>query len=118
MRSVVLPALATYVIDRVPVLERGTVTLFARLSPSGKFSVDEDGLLWAVGVTATYPAAACRATVTLPVTATALAGMGGLAPRPVTWNVRAVEDTNLPASPDRPLGPSRLSTIRTGVIGT
>ena len=98
--------------DSVPVDDSGTVRLLARLSPSGKLIVDDGGLLVAVGVTATKPTASCWVTVTLPVTATAPAGMP---PTPVTCQVRADVGHELPEQPDRR---AAVSSTRTGVIGT
>ena len=86
----------------MPVDDRGTVRLLARLSLSGMLIVDDGGLLVAVGVTATKPTASCWVTVTLPVTATAPAGMP---PTPVTCQVRATLAVNLPDSPIWP-GPA------------
>src|SRR4029079_1773372 len=112
MMWVVLPAVAAlYRADRVPVDDNGTVRLLARLSPTGKLMLELGGVLVAVGVTATTPEAFCWVTVTLPVTATALAGM---VPIPATCQVRAWPVVNLPETPL----PERESRTRTGVIGT
>ena len=99
----------------MPVDDSGTVRLLARLSPSGKLIVDDDGVLVAVGVTDTKPTASCAVTVTLPVTATAPAGTPAMPPTPVTCQVRATLAVNLP---DSPIPPGRVSSTRTGVIGT
>ena len=96
----------------MPEDDNGTVTLLARLSPSGTLIVDDGGVLVAVGVIDTKPAASCWVTVTLPVTATAPRGM--LPPTSVTCQVRADLDVNLPDSPI----PTRESRTRTGVTGT
>ena len=67
--------------------------------------VDDGGVLVAVGVTATKPAASCCVTVTLPVTATALAGMP---PTPATCQVGAILVANSPIGrPTRRANPGR-----------
>jgi hypothetical protein len=100
-----------YTADSVPVDDSGTVRLLARLSPVGKLRVDDGGVLVGVGVTAKKPPDSCWVTVTLPVTATALAGMPAL---PVTCQVRAALAVNLPERPTA----MRESSTRAGVIGT
>ena len=100
----------------MPADESGTVRLLARLSPSGTLIVDEGGVFVSVGVTATKPAASCWVTVTLPVTATAPAGTPRMPPTPVTCQLRAALEVNLPASPIWP-GPGRVSRTRNGAIG-
>src|SRR5664279_4945804 len=96
-----------------PLGVRGTVTLLARVSPSGKLRVDVRGTFWGVVVRATNPGAVWPVTVRLPVTATAAAGTFWVVSRgtcPVTWNDAAT----LAVSADpRPI-PLRESTSRLG----
>ena len=105
------PELPTNVALKPPVPERATVTPLARLSPSGKLSVEVVGLLVGVGVSETKPALVCPVTVRLPVTATAFEGTP---PCPVTANVRATPELKAPARPML----ERVSRIRAGVSGT
>src|ERR1019366_1241065 len=73
------------------------VTPLARVSPTGKLSVEDCGDLVATGVTATAPPSTWKA---------------GLAPTPVTWNVFALPAVRAPAV--RPVL-NRVSTRRVGV---
>src|SRR5262245_2036077 len=107
------PAAALYRAASFPLAESGVVKLFARVSPSGKLRVELVGLATGVGVIETRPAAVCPTTVTLPVTASALAGIPGVF---ATWNERGRFAMN---TPDRPtLVAGRVSRTRTGVMGT
>ena len=56
---VVWPAPAMYVALKVPVALRATVTPLARLSPTGKLSVEVVGVLVGFGVSATAPGPVC-----------------------------------------------------------
>ena len=87
------------------------MTLFARVSPSGKLRVELCGLTTGVGVIERKPPDVWPTIVTLPVTATALAGI----PRaPATWKLRGTFALN---TPDKPV-PNRVSSTRTGTMGT
>ena len=95
----------------MPLPERATVTPVARLSPTGKLSVDVVGLLVGLGVSETNPGLVWSVTVRLPVTATALEGTP---PCPPTANVRAVPEAK---APERPV-PLRVSSRRAGLSET
>ena len=107
-----MPAPPLKVADSRPAGERAVVTLLARVSPTGKLIVDVEGLLFEVTVTDTKPPEVCPATVTLPVTATAFAGIPRI---PATCHDRALPDVNIPSAP---MPPGRVSRTRTGAIGT
>ncbi len=79
--------------------------------------VDGEASVLGTGETVTQPAAVCRVTVTLPVTATASAGIGAT---PATSNVRAMLALNVPVNgtPWSVPIPSRLLRTRFGSIGT
>src|SRR6185503_20625842 len=100
-----LPPGAMYVALRVPPEPSATVTPLARLSPTGKLMVEVVGLAVELGPRKPAPSMFWLVTVKLPVTATA---PEGTPPRPLTWNVRGTQPTNLP---DRPLA-YRLSRSR------
>ena len=87
------------------------MTLFARSSPTGTFTVEGEALGLGVGDTVTQPAPVWPVTVTLPVTATASAGNPST---PATC-----QDRGTPAAkaPDSPV-PTRLSSTRTGLTAT
>src|SRR5262245_58050734 len=94
MTSLVLPAVDDLnVMVTVPDVLSGLVTLLARLSWTGKFSVEVGGLDTGSRVTDTKPAVCWFVTVTLPVIATAFAG---IPPTPVILTVLGVPETNLP----------------------
>src|SRR3954470_6774383 len=117
MTWVNLPDAAAYVPAMVPPGPIVVVTLFARVSPSGKLTVELVGLLTGRGVIDRNPAAVCETTVTFPVIATAFAGTGEapkLAIVPVTLMVFAVLAGKRPLTLTLP----RVSRMRAGVIGT
>ena len=91
MRCVVAPVADLKTPATLPAVSSQIVTLLARLSPVGKLSVELVGSVVGVGVSERYPPAVWPVTVTLAVTAMALAGM---APTPATWNERGVPETN------------------------
>src|ERR1035437_4201234 len=97
------------VADRVPVPLRDTVRLLPLTSPVLKLIVEVVGLASGSGPRYTAQEKLGLTTVTLPVTAVALAGTPG---RPATWNVAGTLATSLPP---RPL-PARVSSIRAGVM--
>ena len=105
-----MPAAPLNTADSWPAGDNAVVMLLARVSPMGKLIVDDGGLLVGVTVTETKPPDVCPFTVTLPVTATAFAGI----PRaPATGHDLAVPMVNFPA---RPM-PVRVSSTRMGAIG-
>ena len=97
--------------DRLPPGPSAIVTLLARSSPTGKFTVDGEALVVGVGDTVTQPAPVWAVTVTLPVTATASAG------NPSTPATCQVLGTPAEKAPDSPV-PNRLSSTRTGLTAT
>ena len=99
------PALALYTALSVPPLPRATVTALARVSPAGKLIVEVEPP--AAGASTTKPPLVWPVTVRLPVTATALVGMGVPS---ATVKVRAVLAWNTPLSPTL----LRLSRTRAG----
>ena len=89
--------------------------MLARVSLTGKLRVDEAGVLVGVVVTEMKPFAVWPATVTLPVTAIASAGI--VPPddvNPATVNDLGVLALKMPVTPRL----MRLSSTRSGAIGT
>src|ERR1035437_6276718 len=99
-----------YVALRVPPAPRATVRPLPLMSPALKLIVDVDGVAAGTGPRKTDQEKVSLRTVTLPVTAMAVART---LPRPVTWKVAGVLATSLAL---RPL-PTRVSSRREGAIG-
>src|SRR5919112_5951869 len=111
MMCAFVPDAALYTAASLPAELSDAVKLFARVSPSGKLSVELGGVDVAFGVIVTNPAAVWPVTVTLPVTAIASAGIG---PTPATWKLFGELVLKTPVTPTL----LRESTTRSGVIGT